>query len=79
VVIKDKDKEDIVIVVKFKRFDEMHEEEYEEYQKLISTLINMKEGASLVTCNGPQRTRNMYALGWRASMFQLSTLNFKLL
>jgi len=77
VVIQGKQKKDIVLL-KFKRFDEMPQEEYKQYQKLTSTLTNM-EGANLVTCDGAQRTSNIYALGWKASMFQLSNLNLKLL
>jgi len=63
VVIKDIDKGDIVLAVKFKPFEKMPQEEYKEYEKLTSTLIKMKKGASLVTCNATQRRGHMYALG----------------
>jgi len=68
VVVQDKSLEEIVFVAKYKPFLKMTMEEFEENQKVTSTLMNVRMGASLITCNQPLRTSQMYTIGWRGGV-----------
>jgi len=60
--IQDKITEEIVCVVKCFSFEEMEEDEFKEYEKVIITLTSMKKGANCVKFNEPLKIGKMYAL-----------------
>lgn len=68
VVVQDKKTKDVVLVVNFIPFKEMAAEKLVEFEKLTTTLVSLKSGASSIELNGAKCTGQMYALGWRAGI-----------
>ncbi len=44
-------------------------EQLVDFEKLITTLVNLTHGASSIELNGVKYIGQMYALGWRADMW----------
>ena len=60
-------------------FIDMIANEYKEYEMITMTLVSMAKSASLIKTNSVQRTRHMYAIRWRGSMFYMSSCIYKCL
>jgi len=63
-------------VVQCLPFVDMTINEYQQYEKVTTTLRSMTKGASVVTINSAQKTGRMYAIGWRGGILSIQCIVF---